>query len=40
MNAFGVRDRLEVEQRDGLRRSIAAAHGLDRVDLRIGERLL
>jgi hypothetical protein len=33
-----LRDRVEVEQRDHLRRAVAAAHGLDRVDLGVGER--
>src|SRR5512132_1562975 len=32
-----LRDRVEVEQRDHLRRAIAAAHGLDRVDFGVGE---
>jgi len=37
-NAFGVSlDRLEVEQRNRLRRAVAAAHGLDDVDLGVRE---
>jgi hypothetical protein len=31
-------DGLEIEQRDHVRGAVAAAHGLDRVDLGIGER--
>jgi hypothetical protein len=32
-----LRDRIEIKQRDHLRRAVAAAHGLDGVDLGIGE---
>src|SRR6266511_5189949 len=34
------RDCLEVEQRNDLRRAVAATHALDRVDVRVGEHLL
>src|SRR5438067_13723647 len=37
---WSLRDRIEVEQRDHLGRAVAAAHGLDRVDLVVGVRCL